>query len=78
MRPTIPGGTGPTPDVHGKPASGSASLSDAGSADDPVMRDALRLVEAFLAIEDRAARNALITLAEGLVSYDWLRKVQRR
>lgn len=42
------------------------------------MREALRLIEAFLAIEDVAARTALITLAESLVSYDWLRKAQGR
>ncbi len=38
----------------------------------------MRLVEAFLAIEDAAARAALITLAERLVTYDWLRNVQQR
>lgn len=53
-------------------------LSTAGSPDDPIMREALRLIEAFLAIEDAGARNALITLAESLVSYDWVRKVQGR
>lgn len=53
-------------------------LSNAGSPDDPIMREALRLIEAFLAIEDAGARNALITLAESLVSYDWVRKVQGR
>lgn len=53
-------------------------LSTAGSPDDPIMREALRLIEAFLAIEDAGARNALITLAESLVSYDWVRKVQSR
>ena len=54
------------------------SLSAVGGPDDPVMREALRLMEAFLAIEDVAARTALITLAESLVSYDWLRKAQGR
>lgn len=54
------------------------SLSAAGGPDDPVMREALRLMEAFFAIEDVAARTALITLAESLVSYDWLRKAQGR
>jgi hypothetical protein len=42
------------------------------------MGEALRLNEAFLAIEDAAARVSLITLAESLVSYDWVRKVQKR
>jgi hypothetical protein len=36
------------------------------------------LIEAFLAIEDVNARASLITLAESLVSYDWVRKVHRR
>lgn len=39
-----------------------------GSADDPRVQEALRLVKAFLAIEDAPARDALIALAEGLVS----------
>ena len=64
-------------DLRGK-AAGVMPLSAAGSPDDPMMREALRLIEAFLAIEDAQARTALITLAESLVSYDWLRKVQRR
>jgi hypothetical protein len=38
----------------------------------------MRLVEAFLAIEDTAARTALIALAERLVTHDWLRRVQQR
>ena len=42
------------------------------------MREAMRLVEAFLAIEDEHGRTALITLAERLVSYDWVRKAQQR
>ena len=50
----------------------------AGSSDDPRMQEALRLMEAFLAIEDERRRAALITLAERLVSYDWVRKVQQR
>lgn len=50
----------------------------AGSPDDPRMREAMRLVEAFLAIEDEHGRTALITLAERLVSYDWVRKAQQR
>ncbi len=42
------------------------------------MREAVRLMEAFLAIEDEQGRAALVTLAERLVSYDWARKVQQR
>jgi hypothetical protein len=42
------------------------------------MQEALRLMEAFLAIEDEQGRAALITLAERLVSYDWVRKAQQR
>jgi len=53
-------------------------LSHAGGPEDPVMHEALRLIEAFLAIEDASSRAALITLAEGLVSYDWVRNAQRR
>jgi hypothetical protein len=45
---------------------------------DPRTQEAMRLVEAFLAIEDATARSSLIALAERLVSYDWLRKVQQR
>ncbi|HZQ13566.1 MAG TPA: hypothetical protein VFB31_12230 [Pseudolabrys sp.] len=55
-----------------------ATLSPARAADDPRTREAMRLVEAFLAIEDESARRALITLAERLVSYDWLRQTQQR
>jgi len=47
-------------------------------ADDARTREALRLVGAFLAIEDEEARRALIALAERLISYDWLRKPQQR
>ena len=36
----------------------------------------MRLAQAFLAIEDAAARNALVTLAEQLVSFDWVRKIK--
>jgi len=59
-------------------AAAPAALADAGSPDDPRMREAMRLVEAFLAIEDTAARTALIALAERLVTHDWLRRVQQR
>ena len=74
---TTPGGDDQSPhELGGHPAAGS--LATAGGPDDPVMREALRLMEAFLAIEDAAARTALITLAESLVSYDWVRKAQGR
>jgi hypothetical protein len=59
-------------------AAAPAALADAGSPDDPRMRESMRLVEAFLAIEDTAARTALIALAERLVTHDWLRRVQQR
>ena len=49
-----------------------------GAKDDPRMQEALRLIGAFLAIEDDVARGALITMAERLVTYDWVRKTQRR
>jgi hypothetical protein len=54
------------------------ALAAAGSPDDPRTQEAMRLIEAFLAIEDATARSSLIVLAERLVSYDWLRKVQQR
>ena len=50
----------------------------AGSPADPRMKEAMRLIEAFLAIEDEAARAALIALAERLVTHDWARNVQLR
>ena len=49
-----------------------------GTKDDPRMQEAVRLMEAFLAIEEPTARDALVTLAEQLVSYDWARRGQRR
>lgn len=52
--------------------------AEAGAKDDPRMQEAVRLMEAFLAIEDTAARDALVTLAEQLVSHDWARRGQRR
>jgi hypothetical protein len=76
MQTTTPGGSGSLHDPHGSAA--AVPISAAGGPEDPIMHEALRLIEAFLAIEDAAARSALITLAEGLVSYDWVRKVQRR
>jgi hypothetical protein len=53
-------------------------VTAAGSPDDPRMREAMRLIEAFLAIEDAAARAALIALAERLVTHDWARRAQQR
>jgi hypothetical protein len=64
--------------IPAKPAAPAAPVADDGSPHDPRTREALRLVESFLAIEDAAARAALIALAERLVSYDWVRKVQQR
>jgi hypothetical protein len=56
----------------------AAALAAAGSPGDPRMREAMRLIEAFLAIEDAAARAALIALAERLVTQDWVRRAQQR
>jgi len=55
-----------------------AALAVDGSPDDPRMREAMRLIEAFLAIDDAAARAALIALAERLVTHDWARRAQQR
>ncbi|WP_137045885.1 hypothetical protein [Pseudolabrys sp. FHR47] len=54
------------------------TTAEAGSKDDPRMKEAIVLVEAFLAIEDRVARKSLISLAQQLVSYDWARRVIQR
>lgn len=43
---------------------------------DARVQEAMRLAQAFLAIEDPTARSALIALAERLISYDWIRKVK--
>ena len=59
-------------------AAAPSAFAAAGSPDDPRTQEAMRLIEAFLAIEDASARSSLIVLAERLVSYDWLRKVQQR
>jgi len=53
-------------------------VAAAGTPDDPRMREAMRLVEAFLAVDDAAARAALIALAERLVTQEWVRRVQQR
>ena len=50
----------------------------AGSKEDPRMKEAMALVESFLAIEDPAARGALIALAQQLVSHDWARRASQR
>ena len=60
------------------PAAAPGAFAAAGSEGDPRTQEAMRLIEAFLAIDDASARSSLIVLAERLVSYDWLRKVQRR
>jgi len=67
----------PAPDLVGN-AEAPGALAAAGSPDDPRMQEAMRLIEAFLAIEDAAARAALIALAERLVSHDWVRRAQQR
>jgi hypothetical protein len=59
-------------------AAAPAVLAADGSPDDPRMREAMRLIEAFLAIDDAAARAALIMLAERLVTQDWVRRAQQR
>src|SRR5664279_781200 len=59
-------------------AAAPAALAADGSPNDPHMREAMRLIEAFLAIDDTAARAALIALAERLVTQDWVRRAQRR
>jgi hypothetical protein len=75
--PTRPLGRRPALDFPADAAVPGA-LAVAGSPDDPRMQEALRLIEAFLAIEDASARAALIALSESLVSHDWVRRVQQR
>jgi len=76
--PTKPNGSRrPVGDFPGD-AAAPAALAAAGSPDDPRMREARRLIESFLAIEDAAARSALIALAERLVTHDWVRRAQQR
>lgn len=58
-------------------ARGSAGARSIKSKpDDARVKEAMRLAQAFLAIEDPAARAALVALAERLISYDWIRKVK--
>ncbi len=47
------------------------ALAAAGSSEDPRMQEALRMAKAFLAIEDAAARNSLVALAERLATDSW-------
>lgn len=54
------------------------TATEPGSKDDPRMKEAIVLVEAFLAIEDQVARKSLVSLAQQLVSYDWARRVTQR
>lgn len=65
-----------------KKAEGRDSMANkfaaAGSPDDPRMKEAMRLMQVFLAIEDAPGRAALITLAERLVSDDWARRMRQR
>lgn len=58
--------------------SAAKTFAAAGSPDDPRMKEAMRLMQVFLAIEDAPGRAALITLAERLVSDDWARRMQQR
>jgi hypothetical protein len=67
----------PAHDLMGNAAAPGA-FAAAGSPGDPRMQEAMRLIESFLAIEDAAARAALITLAERQVTHDWLRRAQQR
>lgn len=63
-------------------AAETAATNAAGRArnarkpDDARVKEAMRLAQAFLAIEDPVARGALVALAERLISYDWVRKVK--
>lgn len=50
--------------------------TDAAAHDDERVKEAMRLAEAFLAIEDATARASLIALAERLVTYDWIRSAK--
>ncbi|HWK96624.1 MAG TPA: hypothetical protein VNR39_14495 [Pseudolabrys sp.] len=54
------------------------AAAEPGGKDDPRMKEALVLMEAFLAIEDPVARKSLVSLAQQLISYDWARRVTQR
>lgn len=62
--------------ASGAAADLAAERAIKGGADDARVKEAMRLAQAFLAIEDPGARAALVALAERLISYDWIRKVK--
>lgn len=64
------------PIAHGAAAGAAAERAIKGRPDDARVQEAMRLAQAFLAIEDPGARAALVALAERLISYDWIRKVK--
>ncbi len=55
---------------------GGAGAPELPPSNDARVKEAMRLAQAFLAIEDAAARSALVALAERLVSFDWVRKMK--
>jgi hypothetical protein len=59
-------------------ASPAKTFAAAGGPDDPRMKEAMRLMQVFLAIEDAPGRAALITLAERLVGDEWARRQRQR
>jgi hypothetical protein len=64
-----------------RPAAAAAPVmrsATPGSAEDPRMKEALQLFEAFFAIEDAQGRATLISLAESMVSFDWVRNARLR
>jgi hypothetical protein len=75
--PTKPLGRRPALDFPAD-AVAPGALAAAGSLDDPRMREAMQLIEAFLAIEDASARAALVALSESLVTHDWARRLLQR
>ena len=56
----------------------NTGCAEPGSQNDPRMKEALVLMQSFLAIEDQVARTALVRLAEQLVTHDWARRAMRR
>lgn len=76
--PTAKAADGLSPAEHPGTVAAPGTVSPDGGPDDPRMKEAMRLMEAFLAIEDAGGRAALVVLAERLVSHDWARKVQQR
>jgi hypothetical protein len=69
-----PGAEESLPELSRTAGAGGRSIKR--GPDDQRVKEAMRLAQAFLAIEDAAARTALIALAERLVSYDWVREVK--